>query len=38
MVIANLGVKFIPAYVCLVPERGVSMSGITRSVHTLGRP
>ena len=38
MVIANLGGNVPPAYVCLEPERGVSISGITGTVHTLGRP
>ena len=32
------GVNLPPAYVCLVLERGVGISGITRTVHTLGRP
>ena len=32
------GVNLPPAFVCLEPERGVSIAGITRTVHTLGRP
>ena len=32
------GVNLPPAYVCLGPERGVSISGITRTARTLGRP
>ena len=35
---ANLEGKFAPRYVCLESEGRVSISGITRAVHTLGRP
>ena len=32
------GVNLPSAYVCLESEGGVSISGITTTVHTLGRP
>ena len=35
---ANRGGKFTPAFVCLESERGVSISDLIRTAHTLGRP